>query len=159
MKNIYDLFSLKQLIEDPTRVTMGTSIITDHIATTHPQNILKSGVQKISSKQAIPYIESSLAFIVNTSIETCVFPDMWKTVGIRPISKDDDKTDKSIYCPISVFPVLSRIFERLVYNQLYKYFEENCFLSANQSGFRAWHSTATCLLNNCEDWYDAMDNG
>ena len=120
------------------------------------------GIDHLSSyfiKQAIPYIENSLAFIFNTSIETSVFPDMWKIARITPIFKDGNKTNKSNYRPISVLPVLSRIFEKLVYNQLYKYLEENCFLSANQSGFRALHSTATCLLKNCEDWYDAMDNG
>ena len=49
MQNIYELFSLKQLIEEPTRVIMNTSTIIDNVATTHPQNILKSGVHKISA--------------------------------------------------------------------------------------------------------------
>ena len=55
-------------------------------------------------------------------------------------------------------PIIILISVLPSYNQLYKYLEENCCLSANQSGFRALHSTATCLLKNCEDWYDAMDN-
>ena len=39
MQNIYELFSFKQLTEEPTKVTMGTSTIIDHIASTHPKNI------------------------------------------------------------------------------------------------------------------------
>ena len=81
-----------------------------------------------------------------------MFPDMWKIARITPIFKDGDKTDKSSYRPISVLPVLSRTLEKLVNKQPYKYLEENSFLSANQTGFRALHSTATCLLKNYEDW-------
>ena len=49
MRNIYELFSLRHLIEEPPQVTMNTSKIIDHIAATHPQNILKSGVHIISA--------------------------------------------------------------------------------------------------------------
>ena len=65
----------------------------------------------------------------------------------------------SYYRSISVLPLHSSMFEKLAYNQLYTYLEENCFLSANPSGFRALHSTANRLLKTFGDWYDAMDNG
>ena len=46
--NLYELFSLKQLIEEPTRVTLDTSTIIDHIATTCVRNIVDSGVLEVS---------------------------------------------------------------------------------------------------------------
>ena len=109
------------------------------------------GIDHLSSyfiKQAIPYIENSLAFIFNTSIETSVFPDMWKIARITPIFKDSDKTDKSNYRPIWVLPVLSRVFQKLVYNQLYKYLEENCFLSFTPRYLYvlSWSSSFTTVL-------------
>ena len=48
MLNLYELFSFKQLLEDPTRVTLATSSIIDHIATTCARNIVKSGVCETS---------------------------------------------------------------------------------------------------------------
>ena len=48
LRSIYDLFSFTQLIEEPTRVTLGTATLIDHIATTCPNNVLESGVLKIS---------------------------------------------------------------------------------------------------------------
>ncbi len=48
MSDIYELFSFKQLIEEPTRVTLTTSSIIDHIATTKVPNIVESGVHKVS---------------------------------------------------------------------------------------------------------------
>ena len=48
MLDLYELFSFKQLIEEPTRVTLTTSSIIDHIATTSARNIVKSGVYEVS---------------------------------------------------------------------------------------------------------------
>ena len=45
---IYELFSFKQLIEEPTRVTLVTATVIDHVATTCPRNIIKSGVLGVS---------------------------------------------------------------------------------------------------------------
>ena len=58
-----------------------------------------------------------------------------------------------------MLPVLARVFEKLIYNQLYDYLDKNKHLFSNQSGFRALHSVVTCLLNNTDDWYVNMDNG
>ena len=55
---------------------------------------------------ALPYIENSLAFLFNTSIETSQFPDSWKVARITPIFKDGDRTVKSNYRPISALPVI-----------------------------------------------------
>ena len=76
-------------------------------------------------KLALPCIENSLAFLFNTSIETSQLPDSWKVARITPIFKDGDKTEKSNYRPISVLSVISKLFEKLVFNQLYQYMKEN----------------------------------
>ena len=43
LRSIYDLFSFTQIIEEPTRVTLGTATLIDHIAMTCPNNVLESG--------------------------------------------------------------------------------------------------------------------
>ena len=57
------------------------------------------GIDHISSyflKLADPYFENFLPFFIfNTSLETSVFPDIWKVARVTPIFKDGDKTDKS----------------------------------------------------------------
>ena len=47
--NLYKLFSLKQIIKEPTRVTITTSTLIDHIAMTCKDNILDSGIQKVAA--------------------------------------------------------------------------------------------------------------
>ena len=46
--SLYELFSFNQLIKEPTRVTLDTSSIIDHIATTCARNIIKSEVHEVS---------------------------------------------------------------------------------------------------------------
>ena len=99
----------------------------------------------------MPYVENSLAYIFNTSLERNKFPDDWKTARVTTIFKNGKKSDKSNYCPISVLPVISRLFEKLVSNQLYQYLDHYGLLSPNQSGFRSLHPTVACLLKNKDD--------
>ena len=121
-----------------------------------------SGTDGIAScflKIALPVISQSLCDIFNLSITTGCFPDCWKIARVAPIFKSGQPDDRSNYRPISVLPVLSRVFEKLVHNQMYDYLDKNKHLFANQSGFRALHSVVTCLLNSTDDWYVNMDNG
>ena len=48
LTNIYELFTFKQHITEPTRVTANSSFSIDHIAKTSPRNIVKAGVIPIS---------------------------------------------------------------------------------------------------------------
>ena len=56
-------------------------------------------------------------------------------------------------------PVISRLFDRLVYEQLYQHLNSNNLLAKEQSGFRKLHSTLACLLKSTDEWYSAVDNG
>ena len=59
----------------------------------------------------------------------------------------------------SVLPVISKLFEKLVFNQLYQYMKENGLFSSCQSGFSRLNSTLTCLLKMSDDWYNGLDLG
>jgi hypothetical protein len=52
-----------------------------------------------------------------------------------------------------VFPAISKIMERILYDQLYDYLTKYELLSDPQFGFRKFHSTATALLDCINDWY------
>ena len=107
----------------------------------------------------LPVISESFCDIFNIYITTGCFPDNWKIARVAPIFKSDQPDDRFNYRPISVLPVLARIFDKIIYNQLYDYLDKNKLLFPNQSGFKALHSTVTCLLNNTDDWYVNMDDG
>ena len=140
--------------------TIGVQEIRDAIAKTKTSKSFGSdSISCYFLKLALPFIENSLACLFNTSLETSQFPDSWKLARVTPIFKEGDKADKSNYRPISVLPVISRLFEKLVANQLYQHMYDNGLFSSEQSGFLRLHSTVTCLLKNTDDWYNGLDLG
>ena len=100
-----------------------------------------------------------LAELFNLSLSTGLFPNLWKMARIAPIHKADATVERSNYRHISVLPVLSRLFEKLVYDQLYNYLISNEMLFSRQSSFRKLHSVLTCLLKCTNDWYLNIDSG
>ena len=79
---------------------------------------------------------------------------------VAPIFKSDDREDLNNYRPIFVLPTVARVFERLVYEQLYNYFAENKLLSNEQWGFRSIIcSTALALSDYSYTWTLTVDRG
>ena len=68
------------------------------------------------------------------------------------------KSDLSNYRPISVIPVVSKVSEKIVYDQLYQYLNDNKLLSSCQSGFRSLHSTLAVLLEATNSWSVNIDD-
>ena len=117
------------------------------------------GIASHFLKIAFPAISSSLCRIYNLSMETGVFPDSWKEARVAPIFKSGNADDCSNYRPKSVLTVLSRLFEKLIYGQQYKYLVSNKHLYSDQNSFRHLHSVVSCLLKCTNDWYFNIDRG
>ena len=95
----------------------------------------------------------------NTLIKRDQFPDSWRLARVTPIFQEGEKTVRSNYRPISVLPVVAKLFEKLVTNQLHQHMNDNGYLSPDQSGSLRFHSTVTCLLKSTDDWYNGLDLG
>ena len=80
-----------------------------------------------------------------------------KYADVTPIHKKDDKTDKESYRLISILPNLSKVYERLMYNQIYPYFDT--LFSKFQCGFRKGFNVQHCLLAMIEKWRKTLDKG
>ena len=97
--------------------------------------------------------------LFNLSLSLGRFPDSWKIARVAPIFKDGATDNKSNYRPISVLPVISRLFEKLIFDQLYDYLNRNQLIFLLQSAIRKLHSVLTCLLKSTNDWYLNIDKG
>ena len=84
---------------------------------------------------------------MNASIETGMYPSQLKHAKIVPIFKSDDKEEPGNYRPISLLSNLNRIFEKLMYNRLKIFIDQNNTLCSSQYGFREGHSTNHALLD------------
>ena len=86
------------------------------------------------------------------------FKIVWKTAKVTPIFKAGSKMNIENYQPISVLPVVVKVFGRLVYGQLYSFLLERNLLTGSQSGFRPRHSAQDLLLKVVDDWRGYLDN-
>ena len=69
------------------------------------------------------------------------------------------KETNRVYRPISLLPICSKIFERLIYNEMFTFFTENNLISPNQSGFRPGDSCVNQLLAITHEIYKSLDEG
>ena len=101
-------------------------------------------------------ISDVLAGIVNESFKQSVFPANLKRAQVVPIYKKNDPLSKENYRPVSVLPILSKVFERVMHNQMSEHFDVifHPFLAA----FRKGYGCQSTLLRLLEDWRKALDN-
>ena len=122
----------------------------------HTRKIIKEmnskssyGFDGISSKllkQLEQILIDPLTHIINQSLISGIYPDKLKLAKIVPIHKKGNIYQVENYRPISILPAISKIFEKVVFEQLYTYFTHNKYLFPSQYGFRKMHSTELALL-------------
>jgi hypothetical protein len=121
-----------------------------------------TGLDEIGAKflkTAADVIDEPLCTIINLSIKNGKFPTLLKQSKVTPIYKKGTKTDKSNFRPISVLPLISKIFDKHVSDHLKLFLERNNLLYTAQSGFRSHHSCETALTNITDTWINALNNG
>ena len=83
--------------------------------------------------------------LINEAIGSGIFPTCLKTANVIPIYKKGDKSNLNNYRPISLLPVLSKVFEKVLNEQITNVIEGGC-IDENQFGFRQNHSTEDAVL-------------
>ena len=121
-----------------------------------------TGVDELDSfslKIAADIIYKPIAYIIKLSIKQGKVPTLWKYSKVLPLFKKEDRLSKKNYRPVANLSPISKILERWIHEQLYKYFEDNELLHRNHHGFRKSRSTLTALLQLYERWVKSSENG
>lgn len=99
-------------------------------------------------KQTIRFLSNPLlTHIINSCLISGFFPDKLKIAKVIPMFKKGCLNDPTSYTPISLLPVHSKIFEKVVYYQLLNYLEEKELIEKQHHGFRPGRSTITAGIN------------
>ena len=146
-------YTIKFVSDFYEKLSLSENFKLDSITEGYLLNVLKNieatktaGIDQISGK----FLKDGARILAKPVSELCSFsmalgsfPDACKIAKVKPLFKKSSKTDPSNYRPISLLPLLSKVFERVVLDQT----EEclNKILYDYQSGFRENHSTKTCL--------------
>ena len=102
------------------------------------------GIPPLCIRDGAYILSSPLAYIVNLSLTKGIVPSDFKLVHVVPVYK---KGDQHFEGPVSILPVISKVFKLIVYNQFYRYLSDHVIFYENQSGFRSLYSTDTALTS------------
>ena len=117
------------------------------------------GLDKISArllKDSADIIAPSLQALINGSFLEGKFPNNWKSAKIVASFKSGDKNNCGNYRPISILPSISKIIERAVHQQFYKFLQVNNLLFKDQFGFRNNMFTSSALLQFTDSLLESM---
>ena len=87
-------------------------------------------------KMGASSIAKPLAILFRNCLEIECFPKEYKKANIAPVHKKHDKQLIKNFRPVSLLPICSKIFEKVIFNLLFKYLDDNNLLNSNRSGFR-----------------------
>ena len=102
-------------------------------------------------------VSTPLQIIFDDSIEQSSFPDELKLADVSSLFKKEVKTFKGNYRPISLFPTVSKVFERLMDTQISSHMAP--YLSRLLCGFRKGYNAQHALMRAVEKWKAYLDNG
>ena len=94
---------------------------------------------------------------LNILLEAGCFPNQHKLAEVNPVFEKEDELNKENYYHVSVFSHASKIFERIIFNQINLFSESASFELL--TGCRKSHSTQNALLNVIEKWEHTLDKG
>lgn len=106
-------------------------------------------------KMVADLVSDPISKLVNTAIQTSTFPQSLKCARVTPVFKKDDKFLKENYRPISILPAFSKIYERIMHDQLSSYFDS--IFDPRLCGFRSKYSTQHALIRMIGQWHKCLD--
>ena len=110
---------------------------------------------KLIKSEIVP----ALTHVINLSISTQEFPQVWKRSKIIPLHKKEDLLNPKNYRPVAIVPIFSKVLERVIFNQLVQYLTENELLHPNHHAYRVSHNTTTALIQMYDVWLQALETG
>ena len=97
-------------------------------------------------KHGFPVVSEHLVYLFDQCMKCGIFPDCFKSAKVIPLFKGGDKNSFHDYRPISLLPVLSRVFEKMINARMVEFLESRRLLGPTQFGFRKGMSTDQAVL-------------
>ena len=117
------------------------------------------GITSIMLKNTATSVSTLLTHLFNLSLSTGSVPSAWKLSRVIPIFKSGDRQSASnyMYRPISLQPIIGKLLERLIHQNILQHLRINNILTPRQFGFLPQSSTSNALTTALHDWYLTLE--
>ena len=115
------------------------------------------GINPRMLKETAGHLADPLACFFQRCFDTQTIPSMWKKGLITPIFKGGSRTDPANYRPVTLLPVLSKVMESIVADDIMHFLEQHKIIAPEQHGFRQRRSCTSNLLIARNSWTEAVD--
>ena len=143
-------------------------VVVQHVSVAQVRNVITSlkdsspGWDHLSPflmKQCVDTYVEPITVLINNSFYHGIFPDELKLARVVPIFKSGDSSNINNYRPISILPFFSKIYERLMYNDMFNFMNEKELIYKYQFGFRQKHSTQQAIITLVDKINKSLDSG
>ena len=149
-------------------VNKACSLQLKHVSLSKVNKTLKSlsnskstGIDELdnfSVKLAADLITQPVHHVLTLSIMSCQFPQSWKYSKVIPLHKKEDVLEAKNYRPVAILSPISKIMEKIIYEEIYDYFAKNSLFHPSLHGYRKHRSTQTALLQMYNRWIQAASD-
>ena len=135
--------------------SVNDSIVLQYVSVAQVRNIITSLNESSPAwdhlfpfvmKQCVDTCVEPITVLINNSFYHGIFPDELKLARVVPIFKSGDLSKIYNYRPISISLFFSKIYERLMYNNVFNFINEQELISKYLFGFRQKHSTQQAII-------------
>ena len=121
-------------------------------------NDIEKTIQNLDPNKAHGHDKSNIR-IFSQCLDTGSFLIEWKKSNVVPVHKKGDKQCLKNDRPVSSLPICGKTFERLIFNEMFRFLNGNNLVSSNQSGFKPGDPCINQLLSITHEIYKSFDNG
>lgn len=166
------MFLLNYSVSEPQRRTGNSLSVSPYsfsFRTVHDWEVvnavwdIKSGATGLDElpinfiKIILPLVSAQITHFFNCILDTSVYPSGWKQAKVLPLRKKTHINTMTNLRPISILSALSKVFEKLLKQQMSAFIAENKLLSEQQAGFRKGHGIKTAAVRVYDDLATKID--
>ena len=117
------------------------------------------GISALFLQQVAEEVVTPLTFLYNKSLESGPVPMAWKKSNVTPVHKGGKSDDPGNYRPVSVMPIVAKVFEKMIASQLNIFLEHHHLLHNLQGAYRHGRSADQILMYAVDTIVQAVDAG
>ena len=151
MEGRNSVFSLTSVTQDDVRKTAGRMRKTTSMG--------RDDVPADLFFIALPFMLPAVTHILNLSLIQSTFPSKWKISKICPLHKGGDKNEPKQFRPVALLPIMGRLLEKIVCDQVMKYLQENDLFHSQNHGYRKGHGITSAVIEAQLAALDAIEDG